>query len=1272
VPETGLAESASPYQKIITDPSGRQLILAIFPVAPPKIKVAAADVPEVHIAGVINTLSDVPAFDWSYGCSATSAAMLFGYYDRTGCSNMYAGPTNGGVCPLDNSVWGHTVWPSNVTCGECPLSATHNGTDGRAITGHVDDYWIDYGQTGPDPWVGNWTEHTADCTGDYMGTNQWKYGDPIWANTDGSTLFFWDDSGARLYDYTGDEPTYRDGCHGMRLFAESRGYAVLENFTQLIRGQGSNQNKGFTFADFQAEIDAGRPVLIELDGHTMLGYGYETTGNIIYVHDTWDYSDHQMTWGGTYNDMQHFGVTVIHLASFAGGSGTEGDPYQIADWYDLDNIRNYLDKHFVLLNDLNSATAGYTALASPTAHGGKGWQPIGTSDYRFAGTLNGQAYEIRDLFIDRPAEDRVGLFCGVLAGGVIENVEVMDADVTGDDGVGILVGATAGNVSSSSSSGSVSGSSYVGGLVGYNNPGGYVSNCHATGTVSGWFQLGGLVGYNNGGTVSNSHADGIVTGVNPVGGLVGYNYYGTVSNSHADGDVTGSSEVGGLVGYNEDGTVDSSYATGDVTVNDYYVGGLVGYNYYGTVSNSHADGIVTGNAYVGGLVGCNYYGDVSDSYATGSVDCSGTFAGGLVGGNDVGGTVSNSHATGSVHSSGGCVGGLVGYNTDGTVSSSYATGSVTGDDDDVGGLVGFNDGTVSNSYATGSVDGSGGFVGDVGGLVGFNHGTVSKCYSVGSVTGGPHVGGLVGLSDGAVIVSGWDIETSGQATSSGGTGKTTAQMKDFTTYLASGWDIIAVDHDYDRNTGYIWNIVDDVTYAFLSWQPAVILYDLTIDSTVGGNVTTPGEGLFPDYDAGTVVDLVAEAEEGYRFVNWTGDVHTIADVNAAATNITMNGHYSITANFVALYDLTISSTAGGNVTAPAEGTFTYDAGTVVDLVATPDAGYRFVNWTGDVGTIGNVTAASTNITMGGDYAITAIFHVESDQIGIFRPGTRQFALDMNGNGVWNAGVDRITTFGAVNDTPIIGDWTGDGIDEIGIFRPGTRQFALDMNGNGVWNAGVDRITTFGAANDTPIIGDWDGDGIDEIGIFRPGTRQFALDLNGNGVWNAGVDRITIFGSAGDKPIIGDWDGDGEDEIGIYRPGTRQFALDLNDNGVWNAGVDRITYFGSAGDKPIIGDWNGDDWDEIGIYRPGTSQFGLDMNGNGVWDAGVDRMTYFGLAGDKPVIGDWNGDGWDEIGIYKPGTRQFAVDLNGNGVWNAGVDRITYFGSAGDQPIIGCW
>jgi len=105
-------------------------------------------------------------------------------------------------------------------------------------------------------------------------------------------------------------------------------------------------------------------------------------------------------------------------------------------------------------------------------------------------------------------------------------------------------------------------------------------------------------------------------------------------------------------------------------------------------------------------------------------------------------------------------------------------------------------------------------------------------------------------------------------------------------------------------------------------------------------------------------------------------VGTIADVNAALTTITMSGNYSITANFVKQYDLTTSNTEGGSVTEPGGGVFPYDEGTVVNLVAAPDAGYQFANWTGDVSTIADVDDATTTITMNGDYSIVANFEEE--------------------------------------------------------------------------------------------------------------------------------------------------------------------------------------------------------------------------------------------------------------------------------------------------------
>jgi len=169
--------------------------------------------------------------------------------------------------------------------------------------------------------------------------------------------------------------------------------------------------------------------------------------------------------------------------------------------------------------------------------------------------------------------------------------------------------------------------------------------------------------------------------------------------------------------------------------------------------------------------------------------------------------------------------------------------------------------------------------------------------------------------------------------------------------------------------------------------PVIIQYNLTVSSTAGGSVTTPGEGTFT-YNASTVLDLVARADSGYRFVNWTGDVTAIANVNGASTTITMNDDYSIVANFekipIGQVTLTVSSSAvgpiattpstpGGSVTSPGEATFAYDKGTVVNLKAQPDEGWDFVRWIGDVSNVADVESASMTITMNDDYSITATF-----------------------------------------------------------------------------------------------------------------------------------------------------------------------------------------------------------------------------------------------------------------------------------------------------------
>jgi PKD repeat protein len=304
----GIAQDASPFFEDyfadhLSDPLGREIYGVLVPGKQPAAYRAPIAVPSSSAV----LLDSIPAFIWSFGCSSTTAAMAAGYYDNCGYPAIYQGPSNDGIIPMDNSCWG-MVTINGETRNQCPLSATMMNLDGRLDKGHLDDYWISTYNYGPDPYLVNgWAQHNpGDCTGDFMGTSQSAVG-----NSDGTTRFFFLTDGSPLYDFTGSEPMRRDGCHGLCLFYESRGYNVIENYTQLIRGMYGNTT-GFTFNQFKEEIDNGRPIIIQVTGHSMLGFGYEEP-DIIYLHDTWDFDIHSMCWGGSYAGMNQWGVTIVRL-----------------------------------------------------------------------------------------------------------------------------------------------------------------------------------------------------------------------------------------------------------------------------------------------------------------------------------------------------------------------------------------------------------------------------------------------------------------------------------------------------------------------------------------------------------------------------------------------------------------------------------------------------------------------------------------------------------------------------------------------------------------------------------------------------------------------------------------------------------------------------------------------------------------------------------------------------------------------------------------------
>lgn len=227
---------------------------------------------------------------------------------------------------------------------------------------------------------------------------------------------------------------------------------------------------------------------------------------------------------------------------FAGGDGSQSNPYQIETWEHLDSVRNNLSSYFILNNDLDSLTSGYTGI-------GNDFEPIGfISDQTFTGEFDGEFdgnnFSIKDLVIsyDSVVGD-VGLFASTNTGAVIKNLFVrgtMDINFSGAD------------------------DSAHGGLVGFMS-GGDVQNCVSDFDINtAGNSVGVLAGSVGAGTISNSCSFGSIDGADRVGGLVG-EIRDTITNCYTVAVVSGNSDVGGLAGYEFGSTVTDSYYDTEAT-----------------------------------------------------------------------------------------------------------------------------------------------------------------------------------------------------------------------------------------------------------------------------------------------------------------------------------------------------------------------------------------------------------------------------------------------------------------------------------------------------------------------------------------------------------------------------------------------------------------------------------------------------------------------------------------------------------------------------------
>jgi hypothetical protein len=240
------------------------------------------------------------------------------------------------------------------------------------------------------------------------------------------------------------------------------------------------------------------------------------------------------------------------FAQFAGGSGTEINPYQVATPDHLNNVRNYLTSYFIQTADIDLDVAPYNA--------GAGWETIGFYNGNddlaipFTGHYNGNGHVITNLFMNRPSSSWQGLFA-LSFGASFTNIRLINVNITAQYDVGALVAE-----SSIDSTGAPTS----------------ISNCSVDGVVHGYNITGGMVCHNYFSTMTNCCSTAQVMGNNMVGGLIASDDNGTISNCYTTGSVTGNMWVGGLVGQNWESTSLNCYSIGHITATGTYHGGLMG------------------------------------------------------------------------------------------------------------------------------------------------------------------------------------------------------------------------------------------------------------------------------------------------------------------------------------------------------------------------------------------------------------------------------------------------------------------------------------------------------------------------------------------------------------------------------------------------------------------------------------------------------------------------------------------------------------------------
>jgi alpha-tubulin suppressor-like RCC1 family protein len=434
---------------------------------------------------------------------------------------------------------------------------------------------------------------------------------------------------------------------------------------------------------------------------------------------------------------------------------------------------------------------------------------------------------------------------------------------------------------------------------------------------------------------------------------------------------------------------------------------------------------------------------------------------------------------------------------------------------------------------------------------------------------------------------------------------------------------------------------------------------LAIASTEGGSVTTPGEGRFTCYTE-EVVALVAEPGERYHFVEWTGDVDSIADIHDPSTNIAIYDSYSITANFEldeGWCSLTIFGTPGNPVTIPGEGTFVYSAGTVVDLVAEHGEHFHFVNWTGDVSNVADVYDPSTDITMYDSYSITAAFELDE--------GWRSLAVSSNPGGSVTEPGEGISTHGANTPVALVAqpdegyrfvNWTGNVVTVADVYDASTDiamydSYSITANFAASFTVAAGCAHTVGLRNDGRVL----AAGYNDDGQCNVGGWKDIIQIAASCYHTVGLK------SDGTVVAVG-WNQDGQCNVGGWTDIVQVACGDYHTVGLRSDGTVVAVGWNHYG-QCNVGRWT----DIVQVAADCVGTVGLKSDGTAV-AVGVNDFGQCNLRGWTDIIQVAVGNDYT-VGLESDGTV-VAVGRNNDGQCNVGCWTNIIQVDAGQRHTVG--